>query len=343
MAAGRPKGKYSQAYRLVKIMEMLQTRRVVTVKMIMDEFQTSRRTTHRDLATMQESYSVEEAGWLTDGQKTWQLTGPRRGEMIKLSVMEMAALFMGKNLFNFTQGTELKKSIDSLFEKVSHRLASSRSSYRERLESKFYCTPGAPKSYADVDEQLNMIVTGLLEEQRVRIVYQRPGAQPKEETIEPWTLVIHNHALYLIAHSNETNGIKTFAVERIREAEWLRGNKFLYPEDYDPERYLSQAFGITVGQPVHVRIRISPEIEEYFERRRWHVTQTMTQNDDGTTDVHMEVPTSPELLSWLMSFGGKIEVMEPHSIRRQLQSIAEGLVRLYAPDSLKIKSGAAGS
>lgn len=328
-AAGRPRRKYSQGYRLVRIMEMLQTRRLVTVKMIMDAFDTSRRTAHRDLATLQESYALEEAGWLADGQKIWRMSGPRQGEMIKLSVMEMAALFMGKNLFNFTRGTELKKSIDSLFSKVSHRLASSRPSYRERLETKFYCTPGAPKSYADVDEQLNVIVTGLLEEQRVRMVYQRPGAEPKEEIIEPWTLVIHNHALYLIAYSAESLGIKTFAVERIREAEWLRGDRFLYPEEYDPERYLSQAFGITVGEPVRVRIRLTPEMEEYFGRRRWHSSQALVQAEDGVTEVVLDVPTSSELLSWLMSFGSKIEVMEPLSIRHQLYLIGQSLVDLY--------------
>ncbi len=333
MAGGRPKGKYSQAYRLVRMLEMLLARHHLTVKMVIDEFNISRRTAHRDLATLQETYSICEAGSLPDGQKIWRLVGTRQNEILKLSVMEMAALFMGKNLFNFTRGTALKNSIDSLFTKVSHRLASNRSSYRTRLETKFYCTPGSPKDYTGLDDQLNELVTGLLEEQAVEIEYQRPGSDPYRDTIHPWSLVVHNHALYLIAYSERAEAVRTFAVERVRSAKWKKGVSFDYPEGYTPGDYLSHAFGITVGQPVTVLLQLRPEVVDYFRHRQWHPSQKIETFDNQATRVHLEVPITAELVSWLLSFGDKIEVMEPTSLRRQLRKESLGIMTLYEPDA----------
>ncbi len=333
MAGGRPKGKYSQGYRLVKTMEMIQSRRYVTVRMLMDAFEISRRTAHRDLGILQESYSVAESGHLPTGEKFWQLSGHEGRETLKLTVMEMTALYMGKNFFNFTQGTDLKTSIDSLFAKVSHRLASSRSSHQSRLALKFYCTPGAPKSYAAFDDQLNEIVTGLLEEQLVSIVYQKPGAEPREDVIRPWSLVVHNNALYLIAYSQRQQSERTYAVERILRAQWLRGQGFAYPEGYRPEEYLSRAFGITVGDTRRVVLRVSSAIAEYFKARKWHASQEILPSEgegqDGDAFIALDVPITPELFSWILSFGDSIEVIRPESLRRRLMEIGRRLHRIY--------------
>lgn len=329
MEKGRPKGKYSQGFRLVKMLEMLQTRQNVTISMFCKEFDISRRTAHRDLATLQETYAVEDGGYLESGQKIWRIIGAHHGDLLKLTVLEMASLYMGKNLFNFTRGTELKKSIDSLFSKISHRLASNRASHSARLKTKFYCTPGAPKDYRAVDDQLNEIVTGLLEEQVVDIVYKKPGAKPHKDCIQPWSLVIHNNALYLIAFSENHGEERTYAVERIAEAEWRRGEGFDYPEDFDPENYLSKAFGITIGNPVKVKLQTNREIFHYFEQRRWHSSQRLALLPDGEGEVSLDVPITPEFVSWLLSFGDKIEVLEPMNLRNKIYNIALGQCNLY--------------
>ncbi len=332
MTTGRPKGKYTQAYRLVKIMEMLQTKQQVTIGMLVNEFGVSRRTANRDLATLQETYSIEEVGQLDDKQKIWRLSSRGGSEFIKLSVMEMAALFMGKNLFNFTRGTALKDSIDSLYSKVSHRLTSQRSAYSENLEFKFYCTPGAPKDYAQRDDQLNEIVTGLLEEQKVRVLYRPPNRKSYEVVLHPWTLVAHHNGLYLIAFSERSQTIRTFAVERILDANWLRGESFPFPENYDPQKYLSQAFGITVGSPAEVVLRAGQDTVEYFQQRQWHHSQRLEESADGVTYIHLQVPLTPELISWILSFGSKVEVLRPEKLRHQIRHIIDAMARLYSDD-----------
>lgn len=333
MTPGRPQGKYTQAFRLVKIMELLQTNRYVTVQKLVDKFEVSRRTIHRDLATLQEDYSIKESGRLPDGQKIWQLTHPGQGEIMKLTVMEMAALYMGKSLFNFTRGTELKKSIDSIFDKLSKRLASNRKNYVTRLDTKFYCTPGAPKNYETMDDQLNELITGLLEEEKVSIVYRRPTQSPQNDVVHPWTLVIHNHALYLIGFSESVGKVRTFAVERIQSASWQHGNKFEYPRNFDPDEYLSKAFGITVGKPQGITLKVDATVADYFRHRLWHRSQHISNETENGAVVHLNVPITPELLSWLLSFGDKVEVIEPVILRSQIGQMASRMFDIYINQS----------
>jgi len=334
MVVGRPRGKYSQAFRLVKMMELLQTNRYITVQLLVDKFDVSRRTIHRDLATLQEDYSIKEDGRLPDGQKVWKLTHPDKGEIIKLTVMEMASLYMGKNLFNFTRGTQFKKSIDSIFDKLSHRLASNRKKYTTRLDSKFYCTPGSPKNYESMDDQLNEIVTGLLEEQKVSIVYRRPTQIAENDVIHPWTMVMHNHALYLIAFSETAGKVRTFAVERIQSASWQHGNSFEYPENFNPDEYFSKAFGITVGRPQTIILKVDPLVVDYFRHRLWHRSQIITNESEFGAMVNLSVPITSELLSWLLSFGDKLEVVEPLILRNQMGQMVNRMSNMYANPSM---------
>lgn len=326
---GRPASKYSQAYRLIKIIELMQSRGQVTVETIALTFGTSRRTAHRDLAVLQESYAVTEGGRLPEGDKLWSLVGPKRGDLLKLSVMELTSLYMGKNLFTFLDGTALKGAIDSVFAKVSHRLASNRPSYRMPLDCKFYCTPGVVKDYAAIDDLLNALITGLLEEQKVEVRYRKPNSAPHTDILHPYTLVVHNNTLYLIAYCERHDAIRTYALDRLLSAEWLRGQAFRYPQEYRPQDYLDHAFGITVGAPALLRLKVKPEVVEYFRLRRWHHSQHLDESDPAQAYVSLFVPQSAELLSWLLSFGDKIEVLEPMALREKLRGTSLGIYTLY--------------
>lgn len=60
MPGGRPAVQYSQALRLLKIVEMLQHRRHLTIPQLMAEFDINRRTVQRDIAALTEVYAIEE-------------------------------------------------------------------------------------------------------------------------------------------------------------------------------------------------------------------------------------------------------------------------------------------
>ena len=320
MPGGRPKAQYSQALRLLKIWEMLHHRAQVTIPELMSEFGINRRTVQRDIAVLTENYDIEEGERTSENEKTFRVRPTARLETLKLTVMEMIALHMGQNMFAFAKGTELADAMRSLYEKLQSRLSARNVELRGMLPKKLYCTAGFPKRYEGAEDVLNDVMTGLLDERKVSITYRPPGRRAYDDVIHPYTLIAHNNALYVVAHSDHAAARRMFAVERIVSATWRKGEAFEYPADYDPASVLEPAFGISTGpEAVRVRLLFDAGIAPYVSSRQWHSSMATTQRRDGRLEVTMRVAIGEELLHWLTGYGGAVEVLGPPELRQRVR------------------------
>jgi len=320
MPGGRPQAKYSQALRLFKIYEMLQHRSQITIPELMNEFEINRRTVQRDIAVLTEAFAVEEGERTSGNEKTFKLKAGMRTETLKLTLSEMLALYMGRNMFAFTKGTELKGAMDSLYDKLQARLCARNAEVKSALPKKLYCTAGFPKKYRASADVLNDLLSGLIDERKVEIVYASPGQEPYKDVVHPYTLVVHNHALYLIAYSEQAQAKRMYAVERLRKAKWLREQSFEYPAKYDPSRELDPAFGITTGYPAtRVRLLFSADAAPYIAARQWHKSMHMKKRRGGRLEVSMKVSPGEELVHWLTGYGDGVKVLAPKQIRDEVR------------------------
>ncbi len=316
MAGGRPKGTYTQALRLIRIYELLQHRGQITIGELMREFAINRRTVQRDIGVLNETYALEEGERTADNEKTFRLKTGMRTEILKLTLTEMLALYMGRNLFAFTRGTELKAAMDSLYDKLQARLCARNAAVRESLPKKLFCTTGFPKTYKSSADVFNDVLTGLIDERKVRITYAIPGNRPYEDTIHPYTLVVHNHALYVMAFSERAAGRRMYAIERIRKAAWSREEGFAYPAGYDPAAALDAAFGISAnGAAEPVRLLFDARVAPYVAARQWHKSMKSRLRRDGKLEVTMTVAAGEELVHWLTGYGGAVRVASPKWLR----------------------------
>lgn|GEM_PF-2861071 len=326
--------KYSQALRLVGIIDMLRSESYVSIEDITDYFNISTRTAYRDINVLKEKFPIKESKEFTYGKgKQWSLDTKEKAscERLNLSIMEMASLFMGKILFEFTSGTELKQSIDQVFEKLSYCLSHGKLKHMDKLSAKFYCTPGSPKNYRAADDQLNEIVSGLVYEKKVVVEYKSPTGEIINDKVCPLSLVVHNNALYMIAQSENNGKMRTYSIERIISARWLRKETFSYPLSYSPKSYLNEALGIVVGEAVDIRLAISSSASEYFKQRTWHRSQRVMEMADGSLHVFIKLPVTSELVSWLLGFGAELEVLEPQNLRDKMIDYAQKILNLYNP------------
>ncbi len=327
--------KYSQALRLVGIIDMLRSESHVSIEDITEKFNISARTAYRDINVLKEKFPIKESEEFVYGKgREWSLETSDKNspEHLNLSIMEMASLFLGKNLFEFTSGTELKQSIDSVFEKLSYCLSQGNLKHMDKLAAKFYCTPGSPKNYRAADDQLNEIVSGLVYEKKVSIEYKSPTGEIISDKVRPLSLVMHNNALYVIAQSDDSGKQRTYSVERIISARWLRKENFSYPANYSPGKYLNEALGIVVGEAVDIRLAISRNASEYFKQRTWHKSQRVMETADGALHVFIKLPITSELVSWLLGFGAELEVLEPQILRDKMADYARKILNIYFPN-----------
>ena len=105
---------------------------------------------------------------------------------------------------------------------------------------------------------------------------------------------------------------------------------------------MGSAFGV-IHEPEtqQVRVRFEPGWATWVGERTWHPTQKLTQLPEGRLELTMQVASNAEVLSWVLSFGAGAEVIEPESLRDEIErELERARARYTAPRSLhRTRSG----
>ncbi len=333
-AADRVRRPYSQAQRLLRIyLALANARGGLTVAQLRERTGVTRRTISRDLAVLQEDHLVHTRGIDEDGRKRWSVlpTGP--ASSITFTRGELLALYLGRSMLAFARGTELYASMRGAFDKVADRLAE-RDLDGLDLERKLYAVPDAPVVAAEgehYDDCLNDILTAVLRSDELQLSYPDSSTgEVLELTVRPLTLAYYRGRLYLVADSTHHGRIRLFAVHRVVDASWQRGVRFAAPAGYTPDSYFSSSFGLFHGEfPEAVRVRFAPGAARYARERLWHASQRCADLADGGCEMAWSVPITPDLRSWLLSFGPSVEVLEPDSLRRSVADDLRAAIAAY--------------
>lgn len=324
---------YSQAQRLLRIyLAMANARAGLTLQQLIERTGVTRRTINRDLAILADDHLVRCIEVDDEGRKRWALlpTGPAGG--VTFTRGELLALCLGRSVLSFARGTELYASMNDAFAKVADRLGG-RGIEELALERKLYAVPDAPPVNINseaFDDCLNELLTATLRDNQADVVYPSSRGGTRVWRVDPLTLAYYRGRLYLVAREHTADAIRMFAIHRVVDATWLRGTSVSVPAKYRPETYFSNRFGIFAGEkPEHVEARFDPGAARYARERLWHSTQTCVDEADGCAVLSWQVPVTPELISWLLSFGASVEVRSPQRLRAEIASTLRDAAARY--------------
>ncbi len=156
-------------------------------------------------------------------------------------------------------------------------------------------------------------------------------AEPEERTIDVYFIqpMALEHATYVIAHCHHANEKRVFKLERIKSIE-LTNDHYTIPKTFDPNELLGAGWGIMVdGKAETIKLRFSPEIARVAEEATWHLTQEARQELGGSTIVTMTVPLTVQLKGFILSWGEKVEVLEPKELRERIAQTVQKIREMY--------------
>lgn len=210
---------------------------------------------------------------------------------------------------------ELKETIENSFIKDSRRQVKTA-----------YANFKGFKNYEDSEEILATISWCISNNRTATVTYKKANAeQAKKYDIEPYTLVDHGNALYIIVGIPKHNrDIRVLAVERIIDLQKKDGVQFTLPADYDPENYLSSSFGIIIEEPIRVVVKFNSHAALYARERVWGQDQTCIEKDDGSIVLSFTACGIDEIKRWVLSYGGSARVLEPADL---VQAVAEEILK----------------
>ena len=173
---------------------------------------------------------------------------------------------------------------------------------------------------------LEPLLKAIIQHQTMDIKYEVPGRGKREWTIFPQFLKQYNQRWYLIAtkHRDEIEGkIYNLALDRILKME---ANQHIpYKEcGIDFSDYFEDVVGVTKpdgAEPIMVKLRIDRGEYPYIESKPIHASQEVISEDGEDRDyvyVSLYVYDNFELRSKILSYGSKVTVMEPKSLRDKM-------------------------
>lgn len=145
--------------------------------------------------------------------------------------------------------------------------------------------------------------------------------------IEPYAV---GQTAHVIGWREPPGAVRTFKLERIQRIE-LTARSYAVPGDFDPRALLADAWGVwyTEAEPVEVVLRFHPRVAHRVRETRWHRSEEVEEQPDGSLLWRVRVAEPQEMLPWIRGWGADVEVVEPGGLRETLVREAGSLARLY--------------
>ena len=159
-----------------------------------------------------------------------------------------------------------------------------------------------------------------------------PEAAPRTARVRPYLIEpsLQTHALYLIGWDETRDGMRTFKIERIRDVA-LTPDSF-EALDAEIDGMFERAWDIIADQdPTEVVLRFSAAVASRVREARWHPSEQVEEEADGSLRWRATVAGTIEIRIWILSWGEDVEVLAPPELRDEVAGRLRRAAERYVP------------
>ena len=313
--------------RLDILWELAARRYGVTYQELADEFGFNKRTIQRDLKVLSEEVGFNITSEVRDrGKKYFKLEN--NPLPLNFPIDEIIALTFIKEIISPHEGTPYKKAFQKTLNRIRTTLPEKMQAFLEEASAAYYPhhrgqrEHPSPKIFKTAHRAIN-------ERKVCNITYRATSTgQTKTYPITPLGFSYYHNRYYLLCLNPNYDDLLTLAAERIQALE-ITSQTFEPPDDLDIENRIQQAFGITLEDPIDVKIRFSAWQARYIKQRTWHPSQKIKELDDGEIILSFKAGGFYEIKSWILSHGADAKVLEPASLREAIIEELKKNLNLY--------------
>jgi len=314
-----------QLVKVVKAVKLLSRTNGASIEELIDELGVQKRSVQRLKRTLDEDFNLalHEIDGIGEKCKRWHIPKTAtiilpKVDTIGLDISELLALYVLRGVAGVYKGSSIMSEIDKAFDKIGAAIAPESRKMLDKYSRLFVVAPKSAKNYSASDGNIEELSFAIIEQKTCKVTYHAFGSDDvKTYDINPLHFFEHDGGLYLIAVITKYGDIRTFAVERFTKVNQLVAG-FVYPADFDPERFLSSAFTLYFGEPETFKIRFPKEQARYISERIWAVDQKIEIKKDGSLLLTMNTSGGYDIKKWVLSFGGDAELLEPQWMRDEI-------------------------
>ena len=309
----------SPTSRLLELLELLQTRPLVTGREIAERLAVDRRTVRRDVATLQQlGIPVEGERGVGGG---YRLRPGYRLPPLMLSDEEATAVVLGLHAARRLALGDARET-DGALAKIRRVLPERLRRRVDALESTLRFTGPAIHGEPPAGETVLLLADAIRRRRRVHVSYTSFAGEETRRTLSPYGLVVHHGRWYLAAHDHERAALRTFRADRIRRATIAPAGAAPAPNGFDALEHVSRSLA-QVPWPWRVEVALELPLED--ARRRIPGTLAELAEEGSGTLLRMRVSSLDWTASLLAGLDCAFTVRQPDELRTSVQALARRL------------------
>jgi predicted DNA-binding transcriptional regulator YafY len=234
---------------------------------------------------------------------------------------EFAALRQAAENFRNVGSGARANALASLEQKV---LSAMRAGVRRKLapdleallEAQTITIHAGPRPFED-DTVLGTVRDAIMSLRRLRFKYDGGTTPGREREVTPFGLLF-GRTNYLVAAEGASEEPRTWRLDRVRDIK-VSPTPGARPADFTMQAFAERSFGIYQDAVEEVVLRIHPHGAQEAMGWRFHPTQKLEPQPDGSVIASFRAAGMREIAWHLFTWGDKVEIVAPERLKTMMR------------------------
>jgi len=286
------------------------------------------RTLYRDLAT------ITRAGFRVSRARRGLTPVYRLDEKVILPITfnqeELASLALACHMVLSFPGSPFYNTMKQAIGKIQSMAKREDATTFAIASKRLYARIRRARPYTKKEIWFRMILEAIQKHRTVWIRYfTQERGQETDREVDPYGLMVHEGAFYMIGWCHLRKSRRTFLIDRIQQVRFT-SRHFTVPDDFDLAGHFKNAWNMIRDRAlVTVRARFDKSVARIIREGRWHESQKLSDGPDGTVILTVLVSGWEEIKRWLMGYGPLVEVLEPEDLRKSIVEDCKKITAAY--------------
>jgi predicted DNA-binding transcriptional regulator YafY len=313
--------------RVLRVLELVQSRGRWTTKAIADELECSERTVYRDLDVLK----FAGIPYYREGDQQFvRVRSDFRFPVMTLTDDEVLGLSLAAAITK-AQGLDVTAGAAPATRKLA---AVSKEETQELIDDAMRLVSVLDLKLADHSrhhETIRTIQLALVQGKQISGLYESPyEPAPVRLKLHPYRLCLIKNAWYVIGTMADETVPKSFRVARFKTLR-MQTELATIQEDFDLRTYFGNAWAVFRGDKSYdIELKFKPSAAKIVTETVWHHTQKASTHKDGSLILSFQVDGLNEILNWILSWAGQVRVQKPDELKALFLQTLEDAIQMQA-------------
>ena len=182
---------------------------------------------------------------------------------------------------------------------------------------------------------LDSVIDAMKKDRLIHITYYNYWrGDTRQHYIMPLCVKLFRQRWYMVGKTWSTGFVTIFCLDRIKDFR-LSSHTFEYPDDFDPQVYFQDCFGVIAGidtKVEHVVLKVSAGQSNYLRDLPLHITQNEKEQHEDYSIFELDIRPTFDFQQEILWNGEDMEVLKPEWLRKEIAGKVKRMWNKYKDD-----------